>query len=101
MKVDRSFVTNMSTDHHNAAIVRSTVTLAHDLGMRVVAEGIETEPTHQMLDAMGCNLAQDFLFGRPVPAAAIAELVADMPITGNVTLLPSRRAEQAGHAKAG
>ena len=101
VKVDRSFVTNMSTDHHNTAIVRSTVTLAHDLGMRVVAEGIETEPTHQMLDAMGCDLAQGFLFGRPIPAAAIAELMADMPITGNVTLLPSRRAEQAGHAKAG
>jgi diguanylate cyclase len=68
LKLDRSFVTNLDTDARAHAIVASTVNLARALGMRVVAEGVETEQVRDRLAALGCDLAQGYLFGRPVPA---------------------------------
>src|SRR3712207_7681771 len=76
LKIDRSFVMNMSTDDNDAVIVRSTVDLAHNLGLRVVAEGVESEAVAQTLTALGCDVAQGYHYGRPVPAAAITALLA-------------------------
>jgi diguanylate cyclase (GGDEF)-like protein len=67
IKVDRSFVQRMTTDADDAAIVRSIVDLAHSLGLRVVAEGVETAETWRALEALGCDLAQGYLISRPVP----------------------------------
>ena len=67
IKVDRSFVQRMTTDADDAAIVRSIVDLAHSLGLRVVAEGVETAETWRALETMGCDLAQGYLISRPVP----------------------------------
>jgi len=67
IKVDRSFVQRMTVDADDAAIVRSIVDLAHSLGLRVVAEGVETAETWRALEAMGCDLAQGYLISRPVP----------------------------------
>ncbi len=67
IKVDRSFVQRMTTDADDAAIVRSIVDLAHSLGLRVVAEGVETVETWRALEALGCDLAQGYLISRPVP----------------------------------
>ena len=69
IKVDRSFVARMTTDADDGAIVRSIVDLAHSLGLRVVAEGVETVETWRALDALGCDLAQGYLISRPVPGA--------------------------------
>jgi diguanylate cyclase (GGDEF)-like protein len=69
LKVDRSFVARMTSDADDAAIVRSIVDLGHSLGLRVVAEGVETVDTWQALDALGCDLAQGYLISRPVCAA--------------------------------
>jgi diguanylate cyclase (GGDEF)-like protein len=68
LKVDRSFIQRIEREDPAAtAIVRSTVHLAHDLGLRVVAEGVESRPVLAHLDALGCDAVQGFLFGLPVP----------------------------------
>jgi len=68
IKIDRSFVMNMSDDADDAAIVASTVGLAHSLGLRVVAEGVETRDQWNALEALGCHQAQGFLMSKPIPA---------------------------------
>ncbi|MFD2090582.1 putative bifunctional diguanylate cyclase/phosphodiesterase [Blastococcus deserti] len=68
LKLDRSFVTHMDADPRAAAIVESTVNLAHSLGMHVVAEGVETPAVRDRLGELRCELAQGFLFSEPRPA---------------------------------
>jgi diguanylate cyclase (GGDEF)-like protein len=68
LKIDRSFVLAMDTSDRDRAIVRSTIELAHNLGLAVVAEGVESAETLQELARYGCDLAQGFHIGRPCPA---------------------------------
>jgi diguanylate cyclase len=68
LKLDRSFVTHMDADRRAAAIVESTINLAHSLEMHVVAEGVETAAVRDRLVGLGCELAQGFLFSAPLPA---------------------------------
>jgi diguanylate cyclase len=75
LKIDRSFVACMTTDPGRAAIVRSTIHLAHDLGLNVVAEGIEYEEQWDSLAALGCDEAQGYLLARPAPAHELEELL--------------------------
>jgi diguanylate cyclase len=69
LKIDKGFVTDMTTNPGHAAIVRSIVDLGHNLAFRVVAEGVETEDVLAQLGAAGCDMAQGFLFARPMPLA--------------------------------
>jgi diguanylate cyclase (GGDEF)-like protein len=69
IKIDRSFVMPMSTDARDAAIVRCTIDLARSLGLRVVAEGVETSDVRARLTAMGCDQGQGCSFSRALPAA--------------------------------
>ena len=73
LKLDRSFISGLAAapDSRNQALVRSTIDLAHGLGMRVVAEGIEDQPSFELLAELGCDLAQGYLIGAPRPAAEI------------------------------
>ena len=71
LKVDSSFVQGVSQSPEDAAIVRAVIDLAHALGMRVVAEGVETEEQLAELTRLGCDALQGFLLGRPVPANEI------------------------------
>jgi diguanylate cyclase (GGDEF)-like protein len=73
VKVDRSFVQQMLHDEANAVIVRSTVELAHALGVSVVAEGVEDEDTHRVLRDLGCDQIQGFLVARPMTASALLD----------------------------
>jgi len=75
MKIDRSFVMQMADDRNDAAIVRSTVELGRNLGLKVVAEGVETAAAWAHLKALGCDFAQGYYLSKPVPAAEIAALV--------------------------
>jgi EAL domain-containing protein (putative c-di-GMP-specific phosphodiesterase class I) len=66
LKVDRSFVSQMTSNTSDAVIVRSTVDLGRNLGLRVVAEGVEDPGTLQELDALGCDAVQGYYVSRPV-----------------------------------
>jgi diguanylate cyclase (GGDEF)-like protein len=68
VKIDRSFVLGMASDPDDAAVVSSIIDLARALGLRVVAEGVEDDPTRRMLLAAGCEVAQGWYFARPMPA---------------------------------
>jgi len=68
IKIDRSFVMNMREDTNDAMIVRATVELGKNLGLRVVAEGVEDRETWDQLSAFGCDEAQGYFFSRPIPS---------------------------------
>jgi diguanylate cyclase (GGDEF)-like protein/PAS domain S-box-containing protein len=68
IKIDQSFVRAMAVSSDSAAIVRSTIDLVHDLGRKVVAEGVETQQHWDALCALGCDVAQGYLIARPMPA---------------------------------
>jgi EAL domain-containing protein (putative c-di-GMP-specific phosphodiesterase class I) len=70
LKIDRSFVLELLADSDDAAIVSSTIGLSRQLGLSVIAEGIETRATADLLVSMGCEEGQGYFFGRPMPAAA-------------------------------
>jgi EAL domain-containing protein (putative c-di-GMP-specific phosphodiesterase class I) len=69
IKIDQSFVRDMSVIKDSSVIVRSTIELAHDLGRMVVAEGVETREHWDQLAALGCDFAQGYFIARPMPAA--------------------------------
>jgi diguanylate cyclase (GGDEF)-like protein len=76
LKIDRSFVSRMTDASDNAEIVRTIVTLARNLGMEVIAEGVETQEQNQQLKALGCEYGQGYLFSKPVDTAAVSVLLA-------------------------
>jgi diguanylate cyclase (GGDEF)-like protein/PAS domain S-box-containing protein len=71
IKIDKSFVMQMTENDADASIVRTVIDLAHNLGKQVCAEGVENEATWERLKAMGCDLAQGYWIARPMPAAAL------------------------------
>ena len=71
LKIDRSFVLDLETSGDARAVVDAVVRLAHALGLRVVAEGVETQGQRDILMAMGCDELQGYLFARPMGAQAL------------------------------
>jgi EAL domain-containing protein (putative c-di-GMP-specific phosphodiesterase class I) len=71
IKIDRSFVGQMSSEAGSAAIVRATIELGGSLGLEVVAEGVEDERTWDALKRMGCSAAQGYFIGRPMPVGEL------------------------------
>ena len=88
VKLDRSFIARMCTDTRDAAIVHAMIQLAHTLGIRVVAEGLEDEQTWQALDGLDCDLVQGYILSRPVPGAELEQQLnaQAVQIKGNSTL---------------
>ncbi|MEA2497092.1 MAG: hypothetical protein QOJ29_5003 [Thermoleophilaceae bacterium] len=79
IKVDRSFVMNLASAPSDAVIVRSTIDLAHNLGLTVVAEGVEDEVALEMLGDYACDSAQGYWFSRPRPAEELTEWLVGSP----------------------
>jgi diguanylate cyclase (GGDEF)-like protein len=75
IKIDRSFVMEMCADASDATIVRSTIDLGRNLGLDIVAEGVETQEVWDALRAQGCTLAQGYLIGKPMPADELVVLL--------------------------
>ncbi len=75
LKIDRSFVNNLETDPDNMALSEAIIVMAHKLGLKVIAEGVETEEQRNFLAAAGCDFAQGYLFSHPVPPAEFEKLL--------------------------
>lgn len=67
VKIDRSFISGMISSEKNQALVEAIIAMAHKLGIRTVAEGVETQAQHEMLIKLGCDFAQGYLYSKAVP----------------------------------
>lgn len=73
LKIDQSFVFGISNDHNDLVIVKSTIEMAHNLGLITVAEGVETEEAFSMLSDLGCDIAQGYYISRPFPIEELSD----------------------------
>ncbi len=83
LKVDKSFVIDMDTDDDNASIVHATIDLAHNMGLTVTAEGVETQSVYESLKAMGCDYYQGYYVGEPMESAAIIDWLNESRLRSN------------------
>jgi EAL domain-containing protein (putative c-di-GMP-specific phosphodiesterase class I) len=90
VKIDRSFVRDLASREDDLAIVRAVVSLGHELGLRVVAEGVEDEHTWRILQSLGCDLVQGYFLARPMPAEAMQTWLRDR-FAALATRLPEGR----------
>ena len=77
LKIDRSFVCNINSDVESLEIVKTIITLAHNLGMDAIAEGVETTEQAQILKSLNCEYAQGYLYAKPLPAQAVELMLKD------------------------
>ncbi|RYE61402.1 MAG: EAL domain-containing protein, partial [Oxalobacteraceae bacterium] len=70
--IDRSFVATAETDRHSMAVIRAVTQMGRDLGISTIAEGVETESQMQLLRDIGCDAAQGYLIGKPMPMTHMA-----------------------------
>jgi EAL domain-containing protein (putative c-di-GMP-specific phosphodiesterase class I) len=77
LKIDRVFIAAMADDPRNRILVRSTIAMAHELGLEVVAEGVEDQACLDLLRDMGCDQVQGYLISRPLGAEAVAAFALD------------------------
>jgi diguanylate cyclase len=91
LKLDRSFVFPMADDAHAAALVASTIALAHSLSLRMVAEGVENENAYTELARLGCDQAQGYYMSRPVPAAELDHWLSTWRAPDKLSVITSPR----------
>lgn len=77
LKIDRSFISRLHEDTNNATIAQTIIGMGRELGLEVIAEGVETAAQHQLLMAYGCDAFQGYLLSRPLPPAAFEEMLAE------------------------
>ena len=77
IKIDKSFVMNMASDAKDASIVKAAIDLAHALGLKIVAEGVEDENTLELLSEMGCDYAQGYYMAKPMPYEELISWMGD------------------------
>jgi len=75
LKIDRSFISNLETDTNDIALSEAIIVMAHKLGLKVVAEGVETEGQQKLLVDAGCDYAQGYLYSKPIPPDEFEELL--------------------------
>jgi EAL domain-containing protein (putative c-di-GMP-specific phosphodiesterase class I) len=79
LKIDKSFIIGMSSNDNNSMIVRSIIELAHNIGLQVVAEGVEDKQTYDILTAWGCDAAQGYYISQALEAEEFARWLREMP----------------------
>jgi EAL domain-containing protein (putative c-di-GMP-specific phosphodiesterase class I) len=79
LKIDRSFIAGMETHAEKFEIVKTTISLAHNLGLEVVAEGVESPKQMTLLKGLGCEFGQGFLYSKPVSAQSVRTMLAANP----------------------
>jgi EAL domain-containing protein (putative c-di-GMP-specific phosphodiesterase class I) len=79
VEIDKSFVVGLGSSDDDATIARSIIDLGHNLGLVVVAEGVEDQATCERLAAMACDLAQGYYLSRPIPAADLTMWARSLP----------------------
>ena len=89
LKIDRSFVSPMLSDESDLIIVRSTINLGHDLGLKVVAEGVEDEATLTRLEGLNCDFAQGYHFSKPLPPEAFTQWMGPVAAPSHVARPPT------------
>ena len=82
LKIDQSFVESLPYDMNACAIVRTIIGLGKTLGLRVIAEGVETQEQLEFLNDNGCHLYQGYLFGRPMPLGEFVAFVESVHLSG-------------------
>ena len=85
LKIDRSFITEVTERHDDAVITRAVINLAHNLGIEVVAEGVETEEQLSFLKNHRCNFAQGYLISRPIPVSDLEKALASGVLVAGIT----------------
>jgi diguanylate cyclase (GGDEF)-like protein len=95
LKIDRSFISPAAPDDRTTALVTSTIALAHNLGLRMVAEGVETDVDYTELTRLGCDQAQGYFMSRPVPAAELDLWLSNRHAPGQATVVPEERTSAA------
>ena len=91
IKIDRSFIAHIADADGDKAIVSAIVSLGHNLGIKVIAEGIETPAQAEVLRSFGCKYAQGYYFGIPTPAAGIPHLIRGWGRSEDDAILAARR----------
>jgi len=86
LKIDKSFIFSMATNDNDAVIVRSTIDLAHNIGLRVVAEGVEDHQTYEMLSSLGCDSVQGYYISQPMPPEEFIRWLQEPPWGLHMTL---------------
>jgi diguanylate cyclase (GGDEF)-like protein/PAS domain S-box-containing protein len=94
LKIDQSFVRDLPNNRSHRLIVQATITLASSLGMRTVAEGVETQPEVDLLRELGCDVIQGYLIGRPAPPSEIAKWLALRSSAGDGREAPEPRKQR-------
>jgi EAL domain-containing protein (putative c-di-GMP-specific phosphodiesterase class I) len=84
IKIDKSFIHNIETDRDNAIIVKSITDLAHNLGLKVVAEGVESSPAKSLLTSFKCDEGQGFYFSRPITSKTLTDILLTSPNGRNI-----------------
>jgi diguanylate cyclase (GGDEF)-like protein/PAS domain S-box-containing protein len=80
LKIDQSFVRDSESSAQKVSVIKTIISLAHGLGMKVIAEGVETDAQLKLLRELGCDKAQGYLFGRPMTADAVNDMLVDMHV---------------------
>jgi EAL domain-containing protein (putative c-di-GMP-specific phosphodiesterase class I) len=75
LKIDRSFILDITTDPNDAVIIQTIIGMAHNLSLNVIAEGVETETQLEQLNQYGCRAYQGYLFSKPVPVNEFEKLL--------------------------
>ena len=74
LKIDKAFILNLENDKENQILVQTAIQMAHNLGLKVVAEGVESKHTQEILSEMGCDICQGYHFSRPLSAQSFDKL---------------------------